>query len=310
MLCFAACSKKNKVVATIGSDTITINALADRIQETPPGYQNLLTTTAGKKQFLDLLVRERVVLEAAKQAGVTKRDEYKKTVADFRKEQARRMREYEENIMMEMFVKDLNAKQIGASDTEVEKYYQEHKNEYMHPTEVVARHILVSTKPEAEKVLERLNNGEDFAKIAKEVSIDPISAARGGEIGPFRKGSLVPEFETAVFALKVGQISGIVQTQFGFHIIKKVSEKAVPPMSEQEARQDVRKMLEKTKFDAWLNNAKKKMGVKINYDLLPQVIVPPPSMMMPSMQDQGSEQSSQQESDAAQAPATNKHASK
>ena len=240
MFCVAACGKKNKVVATIGSDKITIGSLAERIQETPPGYQNLLATAAGKKQFLDLLVRERVVLEAAKQAGVTKTAAYMKTIADFRKEQTRRMRDYEENILMETFINDLHAKELNASEADVEKYYQDHKIEYTRPTEIVARHILVPTKEGAEKVLARIKNGEDFGKVAGEVSVDPISAARGGEIGPFRKGNLVPEFETAVFALKTGQVSDIVQTQFGFHIIKKVSEKAIAPVPEQEANADIK----------------------------------------------------------------------
>ncbi len=282
LLLAAGCKEKDKVVAKIGSDTITLASLSERIKEAPPAYQGFLSTAAGKKQFLDLMVRERIVLESARQAGVEKNAEYTRAMVEFKKDQARRLREYQENLLMELHVRDLHAKQLAATDKDVDKYYQEHKSEYDSPVEVVARHILVTSKAEAEKVLERLKAGADFAKTAGEVSTDPVSASRGGEIGPFRKGDLVPEFEQAVFPLKVNGMSGIVETQFGFHIIKKVAEKALPALSADEAKLEIKKLLEKTTFDTWLNTARKKFGVNVAYDLLaripsPQAIEPAPS---------------------------------
>jgi parvulin-like peptidyl-prolyl isomerase len=91
---------------------------------------------------------------------------------------------------------------------------------------------------------------------------------RGGEIGPFRRGDLVPEFEKAVFALKTGEVSGIVETQFGFHIIKKTSEKALTPQPAEETKAEIKKILEKTKFDAWMEKAKKRYNVKVDYNAL------------------------------------------
>jgi parvulin-like peptidyl-prolyl isomerase len=280
LVALSACGKNGQVVAKIGSDKITVKTLQERIQETPPTYQGYLSTNAGKKQFLDLMVRERVVLESAKAAGYDKKDDYKKAVADFKKEQDRRERDYKENLLMELYVRDLHdSKQIGVSDEEVAKYYQDHQSEFAHPQEVVAQHILVPTKEEAEKVLARVKGGEDFATVAKEVSTDPVSASRGGQIGPFRKGDLVPEFENAVFSLKPGQISGIVQTQFGYHVIRKVSEKALPPVSADQAKVDIKKILEKAKFDAWIEQAKKKEGVTVDYNALSKVQPPQPPAM-------------------------------
>ena len=82
-------------------------------------------------------------------------------------------------------------------------------------------HILVKTEKEVNKILERLKKGEKFSAIAKDVSLCP-SKKRGGDLGTFGRGQMVKEFETAAFALNKGQISGIVKTQFGYHIIKRL----------------------------------------------------------------------------------------
>ncbi|MCW8802318.1 MAG: peptidylprolyl isomerase [Candidatus Bathyarchaeota archaeon] len=82
-------------------------------------------------------------------------------------------------------------------------------------------HILVKTEKEVNAVLDRLKKGESFTTIAKDVSLCP-SKKRGGDLGTFGRGQMVKEFETAAFALDKGQISGIVKTQFGYHIIKRL----------------------------------------------------------------------------------------
>jgi peptidyl-prolyl cis-trans isomerase C len=82
-------------------------------------------------------------------------------------------------------------------------------------------HILVKTEKEVNQVLDRLKKGEKFSAIAKNVSLCP-SGKRGGDLGTFGRGQMVKEFEKAAFALEKGQISGIVKTQFGYHIIKRL----------------------------------------------------------------------------------------
>ena len=82
-------------------------------------------------------------------------------------------------------------------------------------------HILVKTEREANAVLEQLKKGEKFAKIAKEVSLCP-SKKRGGDLGTFGRGKMVKEFENAAFTIQKGQISPIVKTKFGYHIIKRL----------------------------------------------------------------------------------------
>jgi len=89
------------------------------------------------------------------------------------------------------------------------------------PDKIHCAHILVKTEQEAKTVLDRLNKGEKFANIAKEISLCP-SAKRGGDLGTFARGKMVKEFDTAAFALQKGQISSTVRTKFGCHIIKRL----------------------------------------------------------------------------------------
>jgi len=89
------------------------------------------------------------------------------------------------------------------------------------PDKVHCAHILVKTEQEVKAVLERLKKGEKFANIAKDVSLCP-SGKRGGDLGTFGRGKMVKEFENAAFALKKGEISPMVRTKFGYHIIRRL----------------------------------------------------------------------------------------
>jgi len=89
------------------------------------------------------------------------------------------------------------------------------------PNKVHCAHILVKTEKEAKAVLERLKKGEKFANITKQVSLCP-SGKRGGDLGTFSRGKMVKEFEKTAFTLQKGQISPVVKTKFGYHIIKRL----------------------------------------------------------------------------------------
>ncbi len=123
---------------------------------------------------------------------------------------------------------------VAVTDREVQEYYGEHKDEFQQPEEVCASHILVKVKarpedPEghadaeakkiAEGILGELKAGGDFAAIAKARSEDKGSASRGGDLGCFQRGSMVPEFDEAAFGLAPGQTSDLVKTSFGYHVI-------------------------------------------------------------------------------------------
>ena len=133
---------------------------------------------------------------------------------------------------MTMFIEEKVMSTVSISDEETKAYFDTNPDEFKMPERIRASHILLKMDPKAtdaskaetlkkiEEIRSKLDNGEDFAKLAKLYSEDPASAKRGGDLGFTQRGDLVPEYEAIAFNLKDGEISDIVQTQFGFHIIQ------------------------------------------------------------------------------------------
>jgi hypothetical protein len=126
---------------------------------------------------------------------------------------------------------------VDFSEDGLQKYFEAHQADF---SQNCVAHILVRTKAEADAVLARLKGGEDFAAVAKQVSVDKGSGAKGGDLDCNPKGAFVPEFDQAASELPVGQLSDPVQTQYGFHIILVKDRKAVTFES---AREQVRALL-------------------------------------------------------------------
>jgi peptidyl-prolyl cis-trans isomerase D len=133
--------------------------------------------------------------------------------------------------------------QVQVADADVEGYYHGHPDEFTQEEEVRARHILLqvndqrtaeAAKSEIETIKQRIAGGEDFGAVAKEVSQDPGSAARGGDLGYFGRGRMTPEFETAAFDARTGDLVGPVVTPFGVHLLQVLDhrQKGLQPLDE------------------------------------------------------------------------------
>ncbi len=139
------------------------------------------------------------------------------------------------------------AKQIAVSDADIQQYYEQNKQRFADPEERRASHILIglpgnasdsdrnAAREKAQKVLDEVrSNPANFGALAKQHSQDPGSAERGGDLGFFGRGEMVPQFDEAVFSLDKGQISDLVQSDFGFHIIQvnEIKESVAPPLAQ------------------------------------------------------------------------------
>lgn len=263
-LFFPACKKDEPFVIKLGKEKITESDVTDKLSGTPPDFQKFATTPLGRKHFLDFLVQQLVMVEAAKKAGIEKQDEFKKALEDFQKEQQRQLENYKDGLLVDTYLKKLK-ENMKVSDADIQNYYNENKSTFEKPIAYTVRHILAPDKQKAQDAYERIKKGEKFEQVAKEVSKD-ATAQNGGLIGPVKKGALVPEFEAVALKLKNGEMSEIITTIYGYHIILKVSEQNLPAISFDEAKENIKRTLEKDKFDAWFNKEKEGLGVEVNYD--------------------------------------------
>ncbi|MDQ7020004.1 MAG: peptidylprolyl isomerase [Robiginitomaculum sp.] len=175
------------------------------------------------KQVLDDLVDQRLLALEAVRRGLDRDGEAK-----------RRLQAARERILGNILVENAISKAV--TDEAIRRMYEEQAKLSPPGQEVRARHILVKTKAEAEAIIAQLKNGADFAKLALEKSIDPGSRLEGGELGYFSQDAMVEPFAKAAFALKKGEISEPVQTEFGWHVIQVEARRKQAPPSFDEMR--------------------------------------------------------------------------
>ncbi|PIQ89700.1 MAG: peptidylprolyl isomerase [Candidatus Omnitrophica bacterium CG11_big_fil_rev_8_21_14_0_20_42_13] len=259
---------KKDVVAHVGDEVITLKDVDERIAKLPPYYQNIVKDR--KKDLVEDMALEILLYKEAKKKGL----QNDKEVNDM-------LEEAKKKIMISKLIKDEVDDGASVSDKDVEEYYSAHKDEFSLPERWRASHILVKTEEEAKAILDELAGGASFEELAKEKSQD-TSAKRGGDLGYFTKGQMVPEFEEAVFKLDVGQTSGIVKSQFGYHIIKLTAKMPAQEQDLKDVSERIKnELLAKEKraaFDKMVVDLKAKGNIKINESLLvEEPAVPQPS---------------------------------
>jgi len=156
---------------------------------------------------------------------------------------------------------------VDLSDEIVKEYFENNKDSFV---KVRASHILVKTEEEGNEVLERLKEGADFAELAATRSIDTQTSIKGGDLGYFTRGSMVEEYkdiENAAFSLDVGEISGLIKTDFGYHIVL-VEDRME---SFEDLKDEVIKALKYEKYQEELDRLTKKADVEVYIDLYNEI---------------------------------------
>ena len=216
---YAANTPDHVVAKVDGADiteadvTMALADLGDSIQQIPEAQRHDYAIT--------YLVDIRLGAKAAREAKLADDAEFKRRIA------------YQTDRML---FEDYNAAQAKKSVTDetMRALYTDTVKNLKPETEIRASHILVETEDQAKDIENRLKAGEDFAKLATELSKDPGSGKQGGDLGFFTKDRMVPEFSTAAFALAIGEVSEPVKSQFGYHVIKLTEkrEKPIPTFEE------------------------------------------------------------------------------
>lgn len=262
-----SCSKKEKLfLAKVGKATISPEQYRQRLEEVPLSFQAFVNTDEGRYQVLEAMIKEELLIMEARKEGLNKTSEVKTKLEDL-----------EKNLLLSQMIREAKKGKIKVTDEEIVDYYESHKEEFSHPRQIRVSHILLPTYEEAQRVLMQLERGRNFVKLAQKKSIDTGSAKQGGDLGFFRKGEIfmLPEFEKVAFQLKKkGDLSTIVKTQLGFHIIKLTDIKELEPQNLDQAKEEIAKTIEKDKFNLWVDELRTKFKVKINYNLLNQIFLP------------------------------------
>jgi peptidyl-prolyl cis-trans isomerase C len=243
----------------------------------PPEYQQF-ASGPGKRQFAEDYVRMKLLAAEGLKAGLDKDPEVTSQLALMR-----------ENLMANAELKKLDTA-IKVNDEDLKKYYDTHKNEY---EQVKASHILIAfkgspaaqagkkeltddeAKAKAEDLRKQLVGGANFAELAKKESDDTGSGSRGGDLGEFGHNQMVPEFEKAAFSAKPGDITPVVRTQYGYHIIKVESHGSTP-------FEHVKPALEKSQRQEKMKQTLDEMKAKATFSESYFGPVPPPTPPAPA----------------------------
>ncbi len=219
---------------------------------------------AFKKQYDDLLSQYNITEDQLNTYLVSQN----KTLADFKFQM-------KEGIKAQLRDQALRTAVVGTiepTDDQLEAYFEKNISKYNTPEQVRASHILVDDEDTANKVLAELNNGADFADLAKKYSTDTATKDKGGDLGWFSRGQMVKEFEDAAFSMKVGEVSKPIKTQYGYHIIKVTDHKDAhtPTLDEvkDKVHDDYVKETGDNKFNDWYQGIHDQAEITIDMPLV------------------------------------------
>ncbi len=285
------CSQKD-VAAKVNGETIPIEELNKQVDQLKKQYPQMFEGADGegrlidfKQRLLDNLINQKLIQQAAKDKGIEVTDaEVKKQIDQLKagfKDQAQfdaalksagmtletLTQQIREQLLTQRLIESL-ASDTKISEKDIKAYYEKNKTQFYQKDAKRASHILF--KPEdkktAEKVLAEVKAGGDFASLAKKYSVDTATASKGGDLG-WPNTPFVAEFEAALAKLDKGETSGLVQTPYGWHIIRVTDERKGSQQSLKKATPQIEQILiQQRKADAYqkfLDGLRKKAKIEI-----------------------------------------------
>ena len=240
---------QENVVAKVGDIEITERDLAFAQADLEEQFAQV-PEELRKAAILNALIDIKLLALLAKDSGIEDTEQFKARM-QFLRDRALHNSYFQEKVLE------------AVTDDEVKARYEAEIAAMKPESQIRARHILVKTEEEARAVIGEIEAGKPFEEAAKEHSTGP-TGPNGGDLGFFGKGQMVPEFEQAAFALGVGEITkDPVQTQFGWHVIKKEEERTQPPPEFEAVQSQVRQVVMREKYTEIVRNAREAQKVEI-----------------------------------------------
>ena len=248
--------------------------IGQELRRAPRELQPFFASKDGQKQFLERVARRELLMQEAEKRKLGDQAEVADQVANLRRE-----------LMIRALVQEEIAGKVKVEDKDVQEYFAAHPDEFSGDT-VRLRHILVQTEAEAKEIQARLAKNESFEELAKKLSRDTNSAPKGGDLGYLGREQMLPDFARAAFALKPNEVSDVVKTPFGFHVIKLTDRKKGEPLAFDQVKGQLQRRLtderQGQRFQAWIKELE--AGSKITRDesLLPVGTFGPPTPAAPA----------------------------
>jgi peptidyl-prolyl cis-trans isomerase C len=260
------------VLAEIAGEKITVADFREELEGLPPYLRNRYKTSRAKEKLLEQMVTRRLLYKQALKEKVDQDPEFKRELENDRVKR----------ITRRLLDKHVPRKQ-EVTEEDMQKYYDEHPDEFSTPEQIRARHILVKVSANApeeevaearskiEGILRQVRDGGDFAQVARETSEGP-TRSKGGDLGFFPRGRMDKAFEEAAFVLEVGQVSDVVRSRFGFHVIKLEEKKEPQEKKYDEVKAQIKRKLRPMKqqetYQAFIDGLKTQFQVTMHNDRL------------------------------------------
>ena len=244
------------ILVTVNGKNITKQDAETFVNASSPNSHFSQLDQAQQKMIQERLVEKALFTELAKQDGVDKKPEF-----------IRNMAKIKEELLVNMWMK-MQMDNAIVSDSEAKEFYDKNADKFIQKDSVHARHILVKEEKEAQEIIDTLASLKDkalqekFIELAKSKSTGP-SGPKGGDLGSFSKGQMVPEFSKAVWALKVGEMTiKPVKTQFGYHVIYLESKAEAKPTPYEQVKEKIILSIKQKQFTAKITEVAKELKSK------------------------------------------------
>ncbi len=199
---------ENKILAVAAGNEITNEDLNRIIARYPEENRGYFASEEGKKQLLEQTIGFELMSKFGEEIGLDKADDYKATVKALAKE-----------LLTQVTINKVLG-DVTITEAEAEKFYGDNKDLFKEEASVSAKHILVDSLEKANEIKKEIEEGKVTFEEAAKINSSCPSKEEGGDLGPFKRGMMVPEFETVAFDSEIGVLTDPVQTQFGYHLIK------------------------------------------------------------------------------------------
>jgi peptidyl-prolyl cis-trans isomerase C len=249
---------KGSVVAKIGNETITLSEFEERLENLPDNIRAI--AEANRAAYLENLVVENLLYKEAVKKKLDQDNDIQMLFEEARK-----------RILIARLAQDEIDSKVIIAEGDIRAYYEDNKSDLESPELYRASHILIDSMEEAVEISDRLNAGAIFEELARKHSKD-VTSRRGGDVGYFAAGQMLPEFEDVCLKLKIGETSGPVKTEFGYHIVKLTDKRGPEPLKYEDVKDRIKRILTTQKrgrlLEDLVNRLKSQTNVSINSELL------------------------------------------